>query len=166
MSQTVIALYDHFETARRVVEDLVDAGYDRDNISIIANDASGEYARYIDRDVHDDDDVSAGEGAGFGAVVGTLVGLGVALIPGIGPVIAAGPFAASNHLPWSGWNGAARCRSKSTASRSNRMDSQSPSRKPWIMLLAEQRTPTRSRRSLIPTTPVTVGGKSTSRRPA
>lgn len=92
MSQTVVALYDDFDTARDVVEDLVEAGYNRDNISLVANDASGEYARYIDAD---GDDVSAGEGAGFGAVVGGLIGLGVALIPGIGPVIAAGPFAAA-----------------------------------------------------------------------
>lgn len=92
MSQTVIALYDDFPTARSVVEALVDAGFDRDDISMIANDANNEYARYID---DNGDDVSAGEGAGFGAVVGTLAGLGVALIPGIGPVLAAGPFAAA-----------------------------------------------------------------------
>jgi len=90
MSRTVIALYDDFATAQDVVEALVDAGFPRDNISLIANDASGEYAGYLD-----DDDVSAGEGAGFGAVVGGLVGLGVALIPGIGPVLAAGPLAAA-----------------------------------------------------------------------
>lgn len=94
MSQTVIALYDDFNIARDVVEDLVEAGYDRKNISLIANDSSGEYRRYVDERT-EDDDVSAGEGAGFGAVVGTLVGLGAALIPGIGPVIAAGPFAAA-----------------------------------------------------------------------
>lgn len=95
MSQTVIALYDDFTTARRVVEDLVDAGFSRNNISIVANDASGEYSRYLADHDMDEDDVSAGEGAGFGAVVGALVGLGAALIPGIGPVLAAGPFAAA-----------------------------------------------------------------------
>lgn len=96
MSKTVIALYDDFETARDVVEDLVEAGFRRENISLIAPDTEGEYSRWIEtQQVEDDDDVSAGEGAGFGAVVGALVGLGVALIPGIGPVVAAGPFAAA-----------------------------------------------------------------------
>src|SRR5215211_4006029 len=90
MSQTVVALYDDFPTARAVVEDLVEAGFPRDNISLVANDASGEYAGYLNAD----EDVTPGEGAGFGAVVGALVGLGVALIPGIGPVLAAGPLAA------------------------------------------------------------------------
>ena len=91
MNKTIVALYDDFPTARRVVEDLVDAGFSRDTVSLMANDASGEYAGYLDAD----ENVSAGEGAGFGAVVGALVGLGVALIPGVGPVLAAGPFAAA-----------------------------------------------------------------------
>jgi hypothetical protein len=91
MRETVVALFDDFGTAQNVVEDLVDAGYLRDNISLVANDAAGEYAQYVERV---GEDVTAGEGAGFGAVVGTLTGLGVALIPGIGPVLVAGPLAA------------------------------------------------------------------------
>lgn len=92
--KTVIAMYDDFDTASRAVEALVDAGFDRDDISLIANNADDRYATLTTTD-YNDDDVKAGEGAGFGAVVGTLVGLGVALIPGIGPVIAAGPLAAA-----------------------------------------------------------------------
>jgi uncharacterized protein (TIGR02271 family) len=94
MTKTVIALYDDFDTGRHAVEALVDAGFDRDDISIVANDVSGRYADNVKR-LEDDGDVSSGEGAGFGAVVGGLVGLGVALIPGIGPVLAAGPLAAA-----------------------------------------------------------------------
>ena len=94
MTKTVLALYDDFETARRAVEALADAGFNRNDISLVANDAGEKYAGYIDHDDHDDGDVSSGEGAGFGAVVGGLIGLGVALIPGIGPVLAAGPLAA------------------------------------------------------------------------
>lgn len=94
MARTIVALYDDFSTAQSAVQELVNAGFARNDISLVANDASGEYRRYVDDDVVDDD-VTAGEGAGFGAVVGTLVGLGVALIPGVGPVIAAGPLAAA-----------------------------------------------------------------------
>jgi len=90
MAKTVVALYDDFDDARRAVEALVDAGFNRGDVSLVANDANGKYAEYVN-----DNDVSAGEGAGFGAVVGALVGLGVALIPGIGPVLAAGPLAAA-----------------------------------------------------------------------
>jgi uncharacterized membrane protein len=91
MSETVVALYDDFVTAQRVVEDLVEAGYSRNDISLVANDAAGEYSQYVERV---GEDVTAGQGAGFGAIVGTLTGLGVALIPGVGPVLAAGPLAA------------------------------------------------------------------------
>lgn len=94
MNQTVVALYDDFQTARRAVEALVDAGFERSNISIIARDSEGEFQRYLNEE-GDQGEVSAGEGAGFGAVIGALVGLGVALIPGVGPVLAAGPFAAA-----------------------------------------------------------------------
>ncbi|MFO7321294.1 MAG: general stress protein [Chloroflexota bacterium] len=96
MARTIVALYDNFDIAKRAVQELVDAGFDRENISLVANDASGEYSRsYVERQDVENDDVSAAEGAGFGAVVGALVGLGVALIPGIGPVLAAGPLAAA-----------------------------------------------------------------------
>jgi hypothetical protein len=95
MAKTVVALYDNFEDARSAVEALVDAGFNRSDISMVANDATGTHARLVGDTVVNDDDVSAGEGAGFGAVVGALVGLGVALIPGVGPVLAAGPLAAA-----------------------------------------------------------------------
>jgi uncharacterized membrane protein len=95
MAKTVVALYDNFDTARSAVEALVDAGFNRSDLSLVANNAAGEYDRYVDVVKVNDGDVSAGEGAGFGAVVGALVGLGVALIPGVGPVLAAGPLAAA-----------------------------------------------------------------------
>ncbi|MBN8634697.1 MAG: hypothetical protein J0M07_05190 [Anaerolineae bacterium] len=94
MTKTIVALYDDFSTAERVIDNLIEAGFTRDDISVMANDASGEYSSSLeDRDMVLDGDVSAGEGAGFGAVIGTLIGVGVSLIPGIGPVIGAGPLA-------------------------------------------------------------------------
>jgi len=95
MKMSVIALYNDFEQGARAVEGLVDAGFDRKNISIVANDADNRYSSRLKDVKVDDGDVTAGQGAGFGAVVGGLIGLGVALIPGIGPVLAAGPLAAA-----------------------------------------------------------------------
>jgi hypothetical protein len=91
MNRTVTALFDDMTTAQRAVQDLVDAGFPRDNISLVANDASGTYRSTVDRT----DDVRGDEGAGFGAVAGALIGLGAMLIPGIGPVVAAGPLVAA-----------------------------------------------------------------------
>lgn len=96
--KTIVALYDDFSEAQRVVQDLVDHGFQRSNISLVASDAEGVYSDYVARE-EDPDDVSAAEGAGFGAVVGGLTGLLVSLtalaIPGIGPVLIAGPIAAT-----------------------------------------------------------------------
>ncbi|MBC8099317.1 MAG: hypothetical protein H7Y11_07720 [Armatimonadetes bacterium] len=94
MTSSVTALYNDLATAQRVVEELVSSGVERSHISLVANDAAGDYASSINNPAADGD-VTGGEGAGFGAVVGTLVGLGALLIPGIGPVIVAGPLVAA-----------------------------------------------------------------------
>jgi hypothetical protein len=95
MNRTVVALYDTLQDAQQAVQDLVDHGFPRENIGLVASDASGEYARYL---TPGQAEVTAGQGAGFGAVVGALTGvivsLGTLAIPGIGPVIAAGPLVA------------------------------------------------------------------------
>lgn len=101
MAKTIVGLFDDVNEAHRAVQELIDAGVDHDTISIVANDAKGEYAQY-----HGDGS-SAAEGAGAGAasggvlggVLGLLVGVGALAIPGIGPVLAAGPLAASLVLP-------------------------------------------------------------------
>lgn len=98
MTKTLVALFDDFEVAVDALEDLMEAGYPRDEMSLVASDYSGTYAQYVNRDpmpVRVSQDVSGGEGASVGAVLGGLIGLGAALIPGVGPVLAAGPVAAA-----------------------------------------------------------------------
>jgi hypothetical protein len=98
MARTVIGLFETFAAAQSAVQDLVDSGFDRNQVSLVANDSRGEY-----RSVRAVSDDSASEGAGTGAVsggliggvLGLLVGLGALAIPGIGPVLAAGPLAAA-----------------------------------------------------------------------
>ena len=93
MAKTITALYQDFATANRAVKALIEAGFDSDSISVVANDSTKEYSRHLEPKADSDqDDVSASEGATFGAVSGALIGLGALLIPGIGPVIAAGPL--------------------------------------------------------------------------
>src|SRR5262245_31210621 len=104
MTQTVVGLYDDVDAAHKVVRELRDAGIMNDRISLVAQDASGEYGRYVGGDTKmkktkksDASGDGAAAGAGIGAVVGgiggLLVGLGALTIPGIGPVLAAGPLA-------------------------------------------------------------------------
>jgi len=97
MAKTIVGLFDDVNEAHTVVQELIDAGVDHNKISIVANDAKGEYKQYKA------DGSSAAEGAGAGAVgggvlggvLGLLVGVGALAIPGIGPVLAAGPLAAA-----------------------------------------------------------------------
>lgn len=94
MTDRVYALYDAMETAVTAVNDLMQKGILSSNISLITRDADNKYAQYVDYD-EDFDDVEADEGSGFGAVIGALTGLGVAMIPGLGTIFATGPFAAA-----------------------------------------------------------------------
>jgi hypothetical protein len=96
MTKTVAALYDNFQSAQQATRDLVNHGFDRNDVSLAANDASGEYSRYLeDSDVDvmtDEGAAGAGTGALIGGLGGLVVGLGALLIPGVGPIIAAGPL--------------------------------------------------------------------------
>lgn len=98
MTRTVVALFDSFSTASAAVRELAANGFDRDTISLVASDAAREYEPYLMSDVDEVNDAAA-TGAGIGAVIGglggLLVGLGALAIPGIGPVVAAGPLAAA-----------------------------------------------------------------------
>ena len=69
MAKTVVGSFDSYSEAQSVVEDLVNIGIDRDEISIVANDTSG-------RDSTNRTDSAAGtaSGAGKGAVVGGAIG--------------------------------------------------------------------------------------------
>jgi hypothetical protein len=99
MTKTIVGLFDRFTDAQSAVQTLVNAGVRRDDISIVANDRGGDYARAVGTT----ETTTAGEGAAAGAIgggvlgglLGLLVGVGALAIPGIGPVIAAGPLVAA-----------------------------------------------------------------------
>jgi len=97
--QTLVALYRNFDAAQKAVDELVRSGVDRSKISLVANNVTGEYDTYLNTRYDSEDAVTAEEGAAFGAasggVIGALAGLGALAIPGIGPVIAAGPLIAA-----------------------------------------------------------------------
>src|SRR5262245_56948013 len=100
MTKTVIGLYDNLAEAKSVVDDLVRNGIERDNISLILPDPEKQYARHLGGATSEAEDVASGAAAGaiggaiMGGLSGVLLGLGAVLIPGIGPVIAAGPIVA------------------------------------------------------------------------
>ncbi len=103
--KSVVGLFDNLEQAYQAVNELKSSGFTRDHISVISRDANNEYSRYVDKDqMHKSEtaeNVGGGTaaGAGIGAVLGGLGGflasIGALAIPGVGPIIAAGPILAT-----------------------------------------------------------------------
>jgi len=99
---TISRLYDDYNTAARVYNDLDKAGISTSDISIVANNSEGWFDKNArepgridtDGDGVDDRTEGAATGAGIGGAVGglagLLAGLGMLAIPGLGPVVAAG----------------------------------------------------------------------------
>ena len=98
MATTVIGLYDRLEDAQNAVSELVSAGFPREDISIVAADTEGKFKTYVGESSAEGGEgiaTGAGVGAAVGGLGGLLIGLGALAIPGIGPVIAAGPIASA-----------------------------------------------------------------------
>ena len=107
MAKTIVGSFDSFEEAQEVVRDLQQRGYSRDDISVIANNATGKYSSQsagvgqatTDRSSVSETGANTATGAAAGGVLGGAAGLVVGLmglaIPGIGPIVAAGPIAAA-----------------------------------------------------------------------
>jgi hypothetical protein len=98
MAKTVVGLFESYSEAQHVVQDLIDSGFRREDISVVANDTSrATGAREVGEHSKADEGAGAGavSGSVIGGAVGLLVGAGLLAIPGIGPVLAAGPLAAA-----------------------------------------------------------------------
>lgn len=88
--RTVTGLFDTYDHAASAVRSLKDAGIASDDISVVANNASGTVHEHIDDDEGGGAATGAGLGVATGGGIGLLAGLGALAIPGIGPVIAGG----------------------------------------------------------------------------
>lgn len=100
MTTTLTGLFDHYDDARRAVQDLEAAGVPHRDISIVASNASGAHsdtvgAEDVAANAADDTGRGAGIGATVGGVGGLLAGLGLLAVPGLGPVVAAGWLAST-----------------------------------------------------------------------
>lgn len=90
----VVGVYDTEQDAIAAIENLIKQGYYKEDISVIG--------KNVDH-VTDETGTAAEEsavtgvltGGTLGGVTGLLIGAGALAIPGIGPIVAAGPIAAS-----------------------------------------------------------------------
>lgn len=102
-NKKVFGVYEDAQQAHRAVEELLSMGYRSDEISILSKDKGQmDDIEGIDTSMEGlDSSTEAGlkggivTGATIGGVGGLLAGLGALAIPGIGPIIAAGPLAAA-----------------------------------------------------------------------
>lgn len=95
-TKVVVGLFDTVEEARDVVQELIDSGFSRDNISLITHDkeAGDDQSRSVGarNEVAEGAKFGTQSGAIMGGMAGLLVGLSALAIPGIGPLVAAGPI--------------------------------------------------------------------------
>ena len=97
MSKSVLGMFDHIEGAEAAIRELTANGFDRESISLIGNANRDERADEIvaDEAAADGAAVGATSGAVVGGLAGFVLGLGLIAVPGIGPLLAGGPFIAA-----------------------------------------------------------------------
>ncbi|HEX2198363.1 MAG TPA: hypothetical protein VHG88_07065 [Burkholderiales bacterium] len=102
MAKTVVGMMDNLDEAQAVVRDLVSSGIRREDIGFMANEKQAiPSSAGLNESEGEAGDAASGAltGAGAGAAIGGLGGLLLSVaplaIPGVGPIIAAGPIAAA-----------------------------------------------------------------------
>lgn len=92
----VVGTYDTDREAIAAIENLKHLGYTADDISIIGKDQQQTEHVVEQTDTHAAEGAATGATTGglLGGLGGVLTGLGALAIPGIGPIIAAGPVVA------------------------------------------------------------------------
>jgi hypothetical protein len=94
-AKTVIGLFDSRAEAEQGVSALIREGFAREELSIVAGDPRTMVETPAVGPVHGvGADTEAGSDAAIGAIAGFVVGVVALAIPGLGPLIAAGPMAA------------------------------------------------------------------------
>lgn len=96
MAKTVTALYENYPQANSAVEDLVKHDFRREDISLMAQEASTKDGIHApEEEAMSGTATGLSFGAAIGGVGGLVLGLSALAIPGIGPIIAAGPIVAA-----------------------------------------------------------------------
>ncbi len=90
MTKSVVGVFHDKGRAESALRELKERGYERD-ISLIARDEEKDALSMENQDLTE----GAFTGGALGGIAGLLAGTGALLIPGVGPIIAAGPIAAT-----------------------------------------------------------------------
>lgn len=95
VSSSIVAVYSDHAEAEQAVRRLHEEGFAMGDLSIIGRDfqMSEEPVGFVDPSAYAK--AGAGTGAWFGGLFGLMVGAAAVLVPGVGPVVVAGPLAAA-----------------------------------------------------------------------
>ncbi|GED12178.1 general stress protein [Aneurinibacillus migulanus] len=93
----IIGVFHTHDEAVRAIETLKNKGYRSEDISVIAKDRDRMESIEEETDTKLEEGLAAGATTGgvLGGLAGLLVGIGALAIPGVGPIVAAGPIAAT-----------------------------------------------------------------------
>lgn len=89
--KTVIGVFNSRSSAESAVNDLRQRGFTSEEINIVSKEGKQRSSELYDDDVTD----GALTGSTLGGIGGLLLGAGALAIPGVGPIVAAGPIAAA-----------------------------------------------------------------------
>jgi len=94
--KSIVGLFDSYQDADRAVGMLIDRGFDRKQISVLAREQIlREHLAGRSSAVAEDAGAGVISGATVGGILGALVGMGTLIIPGVGAVLAVGTLAAA-----------------------------------------------------------------------
>jgi hypothetical protein len=95
-NKAVFGIYSSAEQAERAVNRLIDDGFLSEDVSVLMPDqrSTREFAHHKDTKAPEGATTGATAGGVVGGTLGVLVGIGTLAIPGLGPLLAAGPIVA------------------------------------------------------------------------
>ncbi len=86
---TVVGVFDNKDSAEQAIREVKDLGFREDEISMVAK-GEQKNNNNMNQELTD----GAATGGALGGLAGIAAGVGALAIPGIGPILAAGPIAA------------------------------------------------------------------------
>jgi len=95
-NKAVFGIYSTADQAERAVNELIRDGFASEDVSVLMPDqrSTREFAHHKDTKAPEGATAGAAAGGALGGTLGVLVGLGALAIPGVGPLLAAGPIVA------------------------------------------------------------------------
>ena len=95
-NKAVFGIYATATEAERAVNALIDDGFGSQDVSVLMPDqrSTREFAHHKDTKAPEGATAGATAGGIVGGTLGVLVGLGALAVPGVGPLLAAGPIVA------------------------------------------------------------------------